>query len=269
MDYRRIIVIIFLLSGLLSLVWSIYLGATALALVGLGLTFFGVLFLLLGPLRQLEDGLLFDTASSEYSTINRIINDLKCTGDAFYLPPSSKSTQNPANQKNLKEPVVFISPRMNALNLQSMNERALSMPSTEETSGGKFLLKDRKGILVTPPGLGILKDIESKLGIDFTDMEIMQFCQIISNVLLEKFNLAKEIETMQEDSTVKFKFRNLAYKNLYIQEDNLTCVHLLGCPLASAIAVGLAKASKKNISIINESVSDDTSEIEIWFRIYS
>jgi hypothetical protein len=268
-DYQRIAVVVFILSGLLSLFWSIYLYNIVLALLGLGLTFFGVLFFLLGPLRAVEDGLLFDTATSEYSTINRIINDLKCTGEAFYMPPTPKNIQVPDTQKSFKEVTVFISPKRSPPNMRSLKERLFDLPSTTERSEGKFLLKDRKGLLLTPPGLGILKDIEKKLKTDFTDMDIMQFCQVISDVLLEKFNLAKEIEIMEENDIVKFKIRNSAYENLYTRDDNMTTIHLLGCPLVSAIAVGLAEASKKNVSIINENVSDDSSEIEIWYRIYN
>jgi hypothetical protein len=267
-DYQRIAVVFFLISGLLSLFWSIYLDNTVLALVGIGLIFWGVLFLLLGPLRAIEEGLLYDTATSEYSTINRVINDLKCTGEAFYMPPISKHGDVPDNQKSFKEVIVFISPKRITSNLQSLKARSLDLPTVEERSEGKFLLKDRRGMLLTPPGLGILKDIEKRIETDFTDMDIMQFCQIISDVLLEKFNLAKEIETVQEDSVVKFKFRNSAYENLYTRDDNLTTIHLLGCPLVSAIAAGLAKASKKNVSIINEDVPDGSSVVEVWYKIY-
>ena len=267
-DYQRIAVVFFLIAGLLSLFWSIYLSNTVLALIGIGLTFWGVLFLLLGPLRAVEEGLLYDTATSEYSTINRIINDLKCTGEAFYMPPISRSVHVPDNQKSFKEVVVFISPRRITLNMKSMKERSLDLPTAEERSEGKFLLKDRRGMLLTPPGLGILRDIEKKLKTDFTDMEIMQFCQIISDVLLEKFNSAKEIETTTEDNIVKFKFLNSAYENLYTRDDNLTTIHLLGCPLVSAIAVGLAKVSNKTVSIVNEDVPEGTSVVEVWYRIY-
>jgi hypothetical protein len=258
MSFQKIAVIIFLITGSLSLIASIYLGNTVLALIGVGLVFWGVLFLLLGPLRQVEDSILYDTASSEYSTINRVINDLKCTGEALYMPPHSKDTQTPDGQKQSGESVVFISPR-----------KPIDFPSLEERVGGKFLLKDRKGVLLIPPGLGILNDIEKKLKIDFTGMDPMQFCQIISNVLLEKLNLANEIETMQEDTTFKFKIRNSAYKTLYTQKDCLTSVHLLGCPLVSAIAVGLAKASRKNVGIVNENVSEDNSIVEVWYRLYN
>jgi hypothetical protein len=267
-DYQRIAVVFFLFAGILSLAWSIYLNNTVLALVGIGLTFWGVLFLLLGPLRAVEDGLLYDTATSEYSTINRIINDLKCTGDAFYMPPIPKGLHVTGNPKGLKDVVVFISPRRTDINLPTLKERSIDLPTSEERGEGKFLLKDRKGLLLTPPGLGILKDIEKRLKTDFSEMEVMQFCQVISDVLLEKFNLAKEIETIRETNVVKFRIRHSAYENLYTRDDNLTTIHLLGCPLASAIAVGLAKASKRNVGIVNENVSRENSVLEVWFRIY-
>ena len=267
-DYRIAAVAMLLLAGALSLLWSIYFKTTILAFIGLGLTFWGVLFLLLGTPREVESNLLYNAATSEYSTINRIINDLKFTGEALYMPPYPKGIHVPDNQKSLKESVVFISPTKDDLNLPSAKENVLDLPSTQERGEGKFLLKNQKGLLLTPPGLGILRDIEIKLKIDFANMDITQFYQIMSHVLLEKLNLAKEIETKREDNIIKMKIRNSIYRNLFTREDNLTSVHLLGCPMTSAIAVGLAKASNKNVSIINENVSDNGLIIEIWLKIH-
>ena len=106
------------------------------------------------------------------------------------------------------------------------------------------------------------------LKIDFTNMDTMQFCQIISQVLLEKLNLAKSIETEKEGNIVKMKIRNSIYRNLFTTEDNLTSIQLLGCPMTSAIAVGLAKASNKNVCIINEIVSNNNLIVEVWYKIY-
>jgi len=267
-NYRPVVVAILLLLGALSLLWSIFLEVAVLAFIGLGLTFWGTLFLLLGTPREVESNLLYDVATSEYSTINRIVNDLNYVGEAIYMPPYPKSIHVPDHQKSLKEPIVFISQKKNTQNLSSTENNFLDLGSIEERGAGKFLLKNGMGLFIVPPGLGILKDIENSLKIDFTNMDTMQFCQIISQVLLEKLNLAKSIETEKEGNIIKMKIRNSIYRNLFTTEDNLTSIQLLGCPLTSAIAVGLTKASNKNVCIINEIVSNNNLVVEVWYKIY-
>ena len=267
-DSRTVVAAVLLLVGTLALLWSIYFKITVLAFVGLGLIFWGTLFLLLGTPREVESGLLYDAATSEYSTINRIVNDLNFVGEAIYMPPYSKSIHVPDHQKSLKEPIVFISQKKNTQILSSAESNFLDLGSIEERGAGKFLLKNGMGLFLVPPGLGILKDVENSLKIDFTKMDTMQFCQLISQVLLEKLNLAKAIETEKEGNIIKMKFRNSIYRNLFTTEDNLTSIHLLGCPMTSAIAVGLTKASNKNVSIINEIVSNNNLIVEVWYKIY-
>ena len=267
-DSRIIVASILLLLGALSLLWSIYLKTTVLAFIGLGLTFWGTLFLLLGTPREVETNLLYSAATSEYSSINRIVNDLNYTGEAIYMPPYPKNIHVPDHQKNLKEPIVFISQKKNTLNPSSTKDNFLDLESIDERGSGKFLLKNGMGLFLVPPGLGILNDIEKRLKIDFTNMDTMQFCQIISQVLLEKLNLAKSIETKKEGNIVIMKIRNSIYRNLFTTEDNLTSIQLLGCPMTSAIAVGLAKASNKNVCIINEIVSNNNLIVEVWYKIY-
>jgi hypothetical protein len=267
-DSRIAVAAVLLLLGVFALLLSVYLRITVLAFIGLGLTFWGTLFLLLGTPREVESSLLYDAATSEYSTINRIVNDLNFVGEAVYMPPYPKSIHVPDHQKSLKEPIVFISRKKSSQNLSSTENNFLDLGSIEDRGAGKFLLKNGMGLFIVPPGLGLLKDIEKSLKIDFTNMDTMQFCQIISQVLLEKLNLAKSIETEKEGSVIKMKIRNSIYRNLFTTEDNLTSIQLLGCPMTSAIAVGLTKASNKNVCIISEIVSDNNLIVEVWYKIY-
>jgi hypothetical protein len=267
-DSRTVVAAALLLLGALALLWSINFRITVLAFIGLGLAFWGTLFLLLGTPREVESNLLYDAATSEYSTINRIVNDLNFVGEAVYMPPYPKSIHVPDHQKSLKEPIVFISQKKSSQNLSSTENNFLDLRSIEDRGAGKFLLKNGMGLFIVPPGLGLLKDIEKSLKIDFTNMDTMQFCQIISQFLLEKLNIAKSIETEKEADIIKIKIHNSIYRKLYTTEDNLTSIHLLGCPMTSAIAVGLTKASNKNVSIINEIVSDNNMVVEVWYKIY-
>jgi hypothetical protein len=79
------------------------------AFIGLGLTFWGAIFALARSGKYVESSLLDATAKFAYSTIDRMINDLKFNGQGYYIPAFPKDVYLPEYLKNLKEPVVFIS----------------------------------------------------------------------------------------------------------------------------------------------------------------
>jgi hypothetical protein len=256
-DHLSRAIVILLISGVLALLFSIFYEVTTLAFVGLGLTFWGVLFLILGPVRQIDSNLIHNEAISEYSTIERIIRDFKYTGEAFYIPPYPKNVYIPEHLKSLKDAVVYISAK----------ENNRYFPSNEEKARGKFLLENQQGILITPPGLGIITEIEQKSNVNFANMKINQLCQTIPQTIIENLNLVKEIDIAQEENIVKAKISNSVYQNLYRRESNAKSIRLLGCPLVSAIAIALSKATNKNINIIKENISPDNLTIEIWYKI--
>lgn len=248
--------ILFLISGILSLVFSVYSAAQMLALIGLGLTFWGVLFLLLNPLKLVEGSLLYNSTVSEYLTIDRIINDFDCKGKAHYIPSYPKDVYLPEYLKGLKASIVFISAKNGS-----------EMPSIEEMAKGKFTSKSQKGVLVAPPGLGILTQIEEKLDVDFTKISLNEFCEVLPTFILQDLNLAKEVELKLNGDKVHLKMFDSLYKNLYSSRNNLKSINVIGCPIASAVACALAKNSGRTVTIQKQQMSPDGLVIEVWYRM--
>src|SRR4030067_1929825 len=149
------IAVLFLVPGILSLLLSILYESQVPAFVGLGLTFWGALFFLVRPVKYVTGNLLYSSAHSSYSTIDRIINDFGYKGSAYYIPPSPKDVYLPEHLKGLKEAVVFLSATQDS-----------TMPSIEEIAGSKFQPEVSKGILIVSPGSGLLSQIEQELNVD-------------------------------------------------------------------------------------------------------
>jgi hypothetical protein len=206
--------------------------------------------------RYVEGSLLNSTAVASYSTIDRITKDFKYTGKGYYIPPYPKDVYLPDHLKGLKDTVVFISAENDAV-----------MPSIEEMAEGKFLVEKPKGILVAPPGLGLLTQIEKKLTIDSAKTGLSELCEVLPRVILENFGLAKDIAMTLEENQVNLKIIDSIYKNLYSAENNLKSISVLGCPIASAVACVLAKVSGKAVAIQKHKVSPDGLTIEVWYRI--
>ena len=247
--------IIFIIPGALSLIFSILNNSQILAFIGLGLTFWGALFFFVRPIKYVKSSLLDSTAISSYSTIDRIIKDLKYKGKSYYIPPYPKEVYLPEHLKGLKNMIVFISA-----------DSGPGMPSIEEMAKSGFLLENPKGICVAPPGLGLLTQFEKELRTDITKLDLKELCETLPPIILENFQLAKEIEMKTEKNQVHLKIFDSIYTNLYGREQNLKSVHFLGCPLISAITCAIAKTTGKIVTIYRDNVSPDGQTIEAWLH---
>jgi len=247
--------IIFIVPGALSLIFSILNNSQILAFIGLGLTFWGALFFFVRPIKYVKSSLLDSTAISSYSTIDRIVKDLKYKGKSYYIPPYPKEVYLPEHLKGLKNMIVFISA-----------DSGPDMPSIEEMAKSGFLLENPKGICVAPPGLGLLTQFEKELRTDITKLDLKELCETLPPIILENFQLAKEIEMKTEKNQVHLKIFDSIYTNLYGREQNLKSVHFLGCPLISAITCAIAKTTGKIVTIYRDNVSPDGQTIEAWLR---
>jgi len=242
------------IPGVLALIFSIINNSNILAFIGLGLALWGSLFFFVRPVRYVQSSLLDSTAISTYTTIDRIVRDLKFKGKSYYIPPYPKEVYLPEYLKGLKEPVVF------------MSADTGGTPSIEELAKSKFLLENPNGICIAPPGLGLSTQFEKELRKDITKLQLGELCESLPPLIVESLRLAKEVEMKAEDNQIHAKIFDSAYKNLYTTEENLKSVHTLGCPLVSAIACAIAKATGKIITIQKDSISPDGQTLEVWYR---
>lgn len=245
----------FIIPGALSLFFSIIKNSNILAFIGLGLTFWGALFFFIRPARYVQSSLLDSTAISTYTTIDRIVKDLKFKGKSYYIPPYPKEIYLPEYLKGLKDPVVFIPANSG------------SMPSIEELAKSKFILKNPNGICIAPPGLGLLTRFENELGKDLTKLQLDELQEGLPTIILENLHLAKNIEMKMIEDNFYVKISDSTYKNLYSPEKNLKSIHFLGCPLVSSIACAIAKVTGKIATIQEDKISPDTLTIEVWYRL--
>lgn len=243
-----------LIPGTLALAYAIIANSTTLAFIGLSLTFWGALFFFIKPARYVASSMLTSTALSEYLTTDRILRDLQITGKAYYIPSYPKDVYLPQHLKGLKESVVFIS------------ASSSGTPSIEELAKSKFLLENPKGICVTPPGLGLLEQLEKELKRDITKLQLTELLEILPPLITENLQLAKEVEIKQENNGLYLKITGSPYRNLYMTEE-LKSIHYLGCPLASAIACAIAKASGKAVTLQKDNIVPEGETVELWYQL--
>jgi hypothetical protein len=248
--------IIFLVIGAASIAASVYVESQILALIGLGLLFWGALLMFLSPTRHVDARLLYSTSIASYSTVDRIIADFNYKGKGYHLSSYPQDVYLPEHLKGLKDVVVYIS-------AQETSE----MPGVDELAESKFLLKNSKGVLIAPPGVGLLEEMESKLHVDLTKTSLTELSEILPPFLLDNFNLAKDITLNVKGNLVNLRLTDSIYRNLYGNAKHSKSVGMLGCPLASAVACALAKSSGKPVVIQRYRISLDGVTVEIQFNV--
>jgi hypothetical protein len=236
------------------LVLAVYFELQIAAFVGLGLTFWGALFALTRTGKYVEISLLDGTAKSGYSTIERMVNDLKFTAKGYYIPAYPKDVVLPEYLEKLKDPVVYIS------------ETFDGKPSVDELATGKFLSAKTNGVFVTSPGSGIMSQIEKQLHMDISKVNLQELAEFLPKSLTEIFGLAKNAEMTLSPNGATFKASGILYESFYKTEKTLKSVSILGCPVVSTVASALAKASGKTVAIKEQALSSGNCSVVAEFE---
>jgi hypothetical protein len=226
-----------------------------LAFIGLGLILWGGLFLLARPVSYVRSSLLEATAISTYATIDRIRKDLKFNSKSYYIPPYPKEVYIPEHLKGLKEMIAFISAN-----------GGTELPSIEQIAESRFMIEKPKGMIVTPPGHGLMEQFEKELRQSFTTIDIEDLYEILPKIIAEDLQLAKEVTMETEENLVHLKIVGSIYKALCYEAD-IQSVRFLGSPLVSAIACAIAKTTGKPVTIQETEINPVTETMDVTYRI--
>jgi hypothetical protein len=245
----------FFVVGVLMLAFSVLYNLQVTAFIGLGFVLWGAIFSLAQPGKFVESNILDGTATTVYSTLDRMINDLKFNGHGYYIPSYPQTAYLPEYYKNLKDSIVFIA-----------DENFNGLPAVEEVASGKFISEKDRGVFITSPGSALLNQIEQKLGIDFTNISPAELSTVLPKCMTEYFNLAKEMDLQViDESTVRLRMVGVLYESLYKPEEMSKSVGLLGCPVISAVACALAKSFGKTVLIREQKFWPNEPAVEVVF----
>jgi hypothetical protein len=246
----------FLAQGITLFVVSILLSEQIVSLIGLGLTFWGALFLLIPPPKHIESSYLVTSCLPSYMSIDRMLNSLFHKNEAYNIPPFPSNVSLPQHLKGLKDTVTFI---------PSVYTDGIA--EIEDIAKGKFLIDKPKGLLITSPGVSILDKIEKKQKTDFTKIPPNKLDEILP-VSFSSLYLAEEIEVATtSEKEIQISIRDSLYKNLYNPKYDLKSIKLLGCPLVNAAACAIAKSTGNPTVIQQIKVTSKGKKITAIFNI--
>jgi len=237
------------LVGAVALAFSIYYASSILAFIGLGLVFWGAILFALTPTKLVKLELLNAVASPALSNIDRVIVNSDLSARGIYLPPRYL--------KDFESSLVFI---------PSKDERTL--PKPEEVEEEKLYSKTPNGVFLTPPGIALAKIFEKEIGTSFTKTDLNYVQENLPKLFVEDLEIAEETDVETENNTFTVRITNHIFKDVCEEaRKHQKLRETVGCPLCSAIACALAKATGELVTIEGEELSKNGKTIKIRYRI--
>jgi hypothetical protein len=258
-----------LLLGAISLIAAISYDSLPLAFIGLGLAFWGAILLYIRPEEYTKKALLEAALSPSLITLNQMIQELGYKGDTTYLPP--KYFKNPETTK------LYISKYKNG-----------TLPTPEQTQlyEDQHITRTTQGMLLTPPGIQLAELLEKSLGKSFTRTDLKNLQQNLPKLFMENLEIAENLELQAENDTTQNKEDHQASpaqtKNTTIHakitrpiygttlkeaEEPSQTAAPIGCPVCSAIAIAITKATGKPVRITETKSSEDINTVEASYEI--
>jgi NADH:ubiquinone oxidoreductase subunit K len=262
----RTIGLVLLILGAISLLGAIVYSSTILALIGLGLIFWGIILTYVQTSEYTRTAILDTTVMPLLTTLDETLKTLDYTGKAIYLPP--KYFNDPETTK------IYISKEYND---------TLPQPETTQKLELEFSHKNAQGTLITPPAAELTKLFETTLGTSFLNINLQDLQKRLPKVLIEDLEVMTDIEfkpviSNETEKTIEpskadydkilVKFTTMTYKNICKKAHALSAIHAnVGCPLTSALASALAKTTGKPVSIEKHEVSEDGATTQLEYLV--
>jgi len=235
--------------GSVSLLISVIYVSSILAFIGLGLVFWGALLLYIQPEEYTKKAILDSAVIPSLKSLSQIIQELDYRGKPVYLPP-----------KYLKDP------EANKIYISKQKDGKLPDPELTLKQENQLFFQNPQGILLTPPGAQLSKLFEKRLETIFTKTDLNYVIQNLPKLLIEQLEIAENIEIDTENNKIKIKITNSIFKETHKQNNPHLHLHI-GCPLSSAIACALTKATGQAVTIENIQTFENGKTVEATYKI--
>lgn len=237
-ENSQIIIYSMLLIGSMALIYSVFSSSYIFVFIGLGLTFWGVLYIYIRPTRYVKLELLVATSISALTNIERILAEAKASSKGIYLPPTSI-------QGHMSS-LVFVPTRKNQ-----------PLPTTVESTLENLRSKNPSGLLISPPGLALSELFEKQLKKTFLQTSLEDLQDKLPK-LFEELQITKNLTVEIKDDSITVHARNLILKDLSEETKKLPRTYqAVGSPFSSSLACVFAKATGKPVTIEKEETSPE------------
>jgi hypothetical protein len=257
------------LFGSAMLYLSVYYSYSIFALIGLGLAFWGIILGFIQSQEYAKSSVLDATAVSLLTEVNRTLEELDFKGKAVYLPPKYFVEQDGVKAYLPKDESEGLPPPEEVQEIEAQ-------PSS----------RSQRGNVITPPGADLTRLFESTLATNFVKVGVGYIRQNLPRLLTDDLEIARDLEvrlekakasespddksdeTKMKTDRVYVKMSTRAFEETFKLTKQLPRIYSrVGCPVTSAIASAIARASGKPTIIESEQISENNRTIEMEYSI--
>lgn len=249
-DTTKLICTTLISAGTIALALSISYTSSILAFIGLGLLFWGIITKYITTEEYVKKTILDTTTLPSLIILDETLKELNYNGKAVYLPPKYLT--------DIESNKVYIAKQKNT-----------KLPTPEQIlQENKIFIKNPEGLLLLPPGNELTKLFEKTLKTSFTKVDLAYLEQNIPKLLIEDLEIAEDLKVEIKNSIVHVVIQSSIYKDICKETNKLSSIsRSLGCPITSAIACVLARATAKPVMIIKVQTSEDEKIIDIEYKL--
>jgi hypothetical protein len=238
-------------TGVVSLALSVILDSSILVLIGLGLVFWGIIFVYIRTEKHVKKTLLDKSVFPLLASLNQAVHQLGFEGYAIYLPP--KYLKEPDAQKIL---------------ILKRKETVLPKPEQIQNQSPPYFIGNSPSILLTAHGAELTRLFEKTLGINLTNVGLQYLQKKMPKLFKESLEIAQDFNMEVEDNRIRVRMENCVFQALNRELGSKPSISSqLGSPLSSAIAISIAKATGKPVIIEREQSSEDGSDLIVDYRV--
>ena len=217
---------------------SYTLSSTVLALIGVGLTFSGIILIFVVPRQLVRGDVAILMTLSPFRTLSLILEERNYRGRAIYMPPRSVS--------ELALPRMFIP-----------KDNINSIPNLINRDDNSRIAHDPEGILLNPVGVDLAKVFESLLGNRLSDITLEHSRERLPDILTNKLQLFSSVAIVINGNQINVRMSGQTSYTICDSVRNLSDVHqIVGCPFCSAIGVILSDISGRPCILENSALED-------------
>jgi hypothetical protein len=259
-----------LLLGIVALLASVIYTSSILAIIGLGLVFWGAILLYVEPEEHIRKVILDALILPSLMTLNRIVDELDYKGDATYLPP--RYFQNPENSK---------------IYIPKQKDAHLPTPEQIQRYENQIFIKSPQALLLTPPGAELTRLFEKRLKTSFNNVDLNHLQQNLPRLFTEDLEIAENLkieippkQVLARRTSDSLSLVQAEYYMVHVRitdpickeicEESNKLTHIcgrIGCPICSSIGCALTKATGAPVMIEIAQTSKDEKTIEVVYRV--
>jgi len=237
--------VILLGAGAFMLVMAVAFDSSIYAFIGLGLTFWGGLFLLMRPSHLMPYELMSSAALTSLRTNDNLVFDLGYR----------------------QRPIFVYSDKSDEVQMFIPSAAGGKIPSSDDIVDRVFV-EDPKGVAITPVGSEIANLLVQYLGPMINQFDSKQFRNSLRKLIVDELKLSRDFDMNVENGHADFRFTDSVFAAFCYRLRLLTKVNQAS-PLSSAMACLLTRATRKPVVIGEESLSNDGRVIRSSLQIVS